>query len=77
MSLSREIREQVISIPGSGTEFHSVFHVLDSLHEETAKKAGKQLQKILLQNFEGINFQEERMAVKAPQVFCLVFFSIR
>jgi hypothetical protein len=49
--------------------FYSVFHILDSLSETfQGKREARQLQNILLQNFDDLNFEEGRIAINVPLV---------
>ena len=53
-------------------KFYSVFHILDSLSETfLGRREAKQLQKILLQNFDNLNFEEGRISASVPLVIPL------
>jgi hypothetical protein len=56
----------------------SVFYILDSLRTDSrGLREGKQIQSVLLNHFDGQIFNEDRMAVKVPQVICQLFKNFR
>jgi len=64
----KEIREQLIKHPGVDAEDPSVFHILDSLrNNSSAAREGIQLQTILLKHFESATFLEGRVTTNFAQ----------
>jgi hypothetical protein len=76
-SLWRAIREEHTNDAGGHSEYFSVFHILDSLRDNSwPATEGKQLQTILLKHFDGTAFMEGRIATNFAQVISYIYTSL-